>query len=235
MSKKTLSNLPNEITYIVFNMLCIDRKNAKYFKYTLKAWNQVLKWSMYYNKFDENETKNSPLFNYLEYIEELSFSAIDLYCDIINFYEIFANNKHGMIIRKNVIKFCKKLKYFDIGINYISDKDWKENNLDILFIKIESMTDVVIGGIVNLGFEEIISSYGIRVKSIKYKNILYEKTQNQLNFSSEKLEELGKLGGSGKLTNNYIINYETQEPKQEIVYQFYKESKDYFQQLNEVE
>ncbi|CAG8686365.1 4936_t:CDS:1 [Cetraspora pellucida] len=214
VSKKALIDLPNEVMYTIFDMLCIDCKNAKYFIYILvsrfwakyfipklwsnvtrdfnefdqqsvKAWNQILKWSFYYDKDDETDTKNSPLFNYLKYIEELSFFAIDLYCNNMDLYEIFEKDKFSMIIRRNVIRYCKILKYLDTGIKCISDKDWKENYLNILFVKIGPMTDIVITGVANLRIKERIFSDGINVKSIEYRNILHEKRQLYLQYSKK--------------------------------------------------
>ncbi|CAG8748733.1 4199_t:CDS:1 [Cetraspora pellucida] len=273
MSKKTLSNLLNEITYIVFDMLCIDCKNAKYFKYMLisrawatyfipilwsnatrefdmydtksvKLWEQILKFSIYYDSDRNNE--NPPMFDYLEYIEELSLNPIDLYYYYLeyNFNSFEADNK-SMIIRRNVIKKCNKLKYLDNRILWISNDIWKKDGLDILFTKIGPMTRVVFKDVTNIRIEKIISTE-LRVKSIKYENFFDEKTLDQLkifrNFEELRgLGKLGKIGGLGKLTNNCFIDHEIEESKQKIVYQSHKEleekikSYDYFQQLDEVE
>ncbi|CAG8759356.1 8180_t:CDS:1, partial [Cetraspora pellucida] len=150
---------------------------------SIKLWKQLLKCSIYYD--DNKNSKKPPMFNYLEYIEELSLNAIDLY-----FYKLKNNLEYSeaqnksMIIRRNVIKHCRKLKYLDNGIIWINDDDWKKNRLDILFTKIGSMTHVVFTQHTNLKIKEMIS-LGLQVKSIEYKNYHDEKTQNQLNFLGE--------------------------------------------------
>ncbi|CAG8733021.1 8743_t:CDS:1, partial [Cetraspora pellucida] len=126
------------------------------------------------------------MFNYLEYIEELSLNAIDLYSYKLeyNFEYSEAQNK-SMIIRRNVMKHCKKLKYLDNGIIWINDDDWKKNGLDILFTKIGSITHIVFTHDTNSRIEKMIS-LGLQIKTIEYKKCLDEKTQNQLNFLGRK-------------------------------------------------
>ncbi|CAG8812947.1 7205_t:CDS:1 [Cetraspora pellucida] len=254
MSKKTLSSIPNEIIDIIFDILCINCKSTEYFIYILvsrfwakyfvpklwsnitrnfdesnpqsiKAWDQVLKYSLYYDKYNKDNYIKPPLFNYLKYIEELSLCAVDLYSENKNNDYLFIKDNCNIIICRNIIRNCKKLKYLDNGFIWINNKKWKENKLDMLFTKIGSMTHVVIRGNANPQIKEKISA-GLQVMLIEFKNPDEEHTIKTFLKSNKMISDIYEIT-SFQLDNDYFI-------KESIKY-FKNSIKEIIPQLDEVE